>query len=211
MSLGRPVGPTPQALATLDLDTIERRLAAHTPDLAPSSRRRGWQAATAVVLAPGADGLGLTVIERATRAGDRWSGHMALPGGKHDPADPDLGTTARRETHEEVGLVLDAPVGRLADHHSRSRPGIVATFVFTLPEQRPLRPQPDEVADAWWMPMAALTDPARHTTLRRAGVPFPGIAHEGRTIWGLTLGTLSRFVRALDVDPSGDASEATAG
>jgi 8-oxo-dGTP pyrophosphatase MutT (NUDIX family) len=45
-------------------------------------------------------------IKRAGRAGDRWSGHTALPGGKRDPADIDDRAAAIRETQEEVGLDL---------------------------------------------------------------------------------------------------------
>ena len=45
-------------------------------------------------------------IKRAGRAGDRWSGHTALPGGKRDPEDADDLAAAVRETKEEVGLDL---------------------------------------------------------------------------------------------------------
>jgi 8-oxo-dGTP pyrophosphatase MutT (NUDIX family) len=45
-------------------------------------------------------------IKRAGRAGDRWSGHTALPGGKRDPTDADDLAAAIRETKEEVGLDL---------------------------------------------------------------------------------------------------------
>lgn len=47
-------------------------------------------------------------IKRAGRAGDRWSGHTALPGGKRDPQDADDVAAAIRETREEVGLDLTA-------------------------------------------------------------------------------------------------------
>lgn len=45
-------------------------------------------------------------IKRAGRAGDKWSGHTALPGGKRDPKDADDLAAAIRETKEEVGLDL---------------------------------------------------------------------------------------------------------
>ena len=45
-------------------------------------------------------------IKRAGRAGDRWSGHTALPGGRRDPLDADDRAAAIRETMEEVGLDL---------------------------------------------------------------------------------------------------------
>ena len=57
-------------------------------------------------------------IKRATRIGDRWSAHIALPGiltcahgdlllgGRRDPEDTDDRAAAERETREEVGLTL---------------------------------------------------------------------------------------------------------
>lgn len=184
--------------ASLDLITAEQRLTRHQPgDLADTGRSRGWQAATAVVIAPGSENLEIALLQRTERRGDPWSGHMALPGGKRDPEDPDLRATAAREAYEELGLVLTQPVARLDDHHGTTRPGMVATFVFTLERRTPLDPQPTEVAAAWWVPLPALLDPANAVRHRWAGVPFPGVAHEGRVIWGLTHRSLQAFVGAL--------------
>ena len=47
-------------------------------------------------------------IKRAAREGDRWTSHVALPGGKRDPEDEDDKATAVRETIEEIGLDLTA-------------------------------------------------------------------------------------------------------
>jgi hypothetical protein len=48
----------------------------------------------------------LLFIKRAARIGDKWNGHVALPGGKRDPEDADDAVTAMREAHEEVGIDL---------------------------------------------------------------------------------------------------------
>lgn len=45
-------------------------------------------------------------IKRASRVGDRWTGHVALPGGKRDPEDADDRAAAIREASEEIGLDL---------------------------------------------------------------------------------------------------------
>ena len=47
-------------------------------------------------------------IKRAARIGDRWTGHIAFPGGKREAADSSDRATSSRETREEIGLNLDS-------------------------------------------------------------------------------------------------------
>lgn len=47
------------------------------------------------------------LIKRAARTGDRWTSHIALPGGKRDPGDSSDAATSVRETREEIGLELE--------------------------------------------------------------------------------------------------------
>ncbi|MTV26288.1 NUDIX domain-containing protein [Nitriliruptoraceae bacterium ZYF776] len=195
---GGPVGPRGRTVseagaagaaagaAILTLDDVAARVGARADGRDPARDRDRWQAATALVLAPGDDGLAAAFIQRVERPGDRWSGQMALPGGKRDPEDPDLAATAAREAAEEVGLELGTPLGRLADQRGRVRSGLVATYVFGLAEQHPMVPQPTEVQGAFWIPLTTLFDPGSAVRYRWAGIPFPGIAHGPRVIWGLT-------------------------
>lgn len=178
--------PPPTDPARLDLATVTDRLARTPVHVEATHPEHAWQAAVAVVLAPGDDGLAMAFIERTVRNGDRWSGQMALPGGRREPGDADLAATARRETAEEVGLTLPAPVGRLDDQRGRTTKGLVAPFVFALDERPALVPEPTEVAAADWIALSFLFDPGNAVKHRFLGVPFPAIGHRERAIWGLT-------------------------
>lgn len=157
----------------------------------------------AVVLTPDPDSV--LLIRRADREGDRWSGHIALPGGRWQPEDPDLVATARRETFEEVGVDLSGvePIGVLDDLAPRTSvlpPILVRPFVFVLPAPKPLHPN-HEVAGAWWLPLAELTRPgsaepiefSRYGTLvRTVGYRLPmGV------LWGMTERILTPLVQIL--------------
>lgn len=189
--------------ASLDLGTIRARMGGHVPATHPPNRP--WQAATAVVIAPCDGQPAVAFIRRAERPGDRWSGDMALPGGVRSPHDADLADTARRETHEEIGVPLPAPDGRLDDHRGRTRRGLVAAYVFVLDHLPELEPNPREVAEALWIPLTTLFDPAAATTTRWAGIPFPAVDYDGRVIWGLTHRIVQTLGSALDIEPVASA------
>jgi 8-oxo-dGTP pyrophosphatase MutT (NUDIX family) len=184
----------------LGLDDVRDRVARYRPRTRSPGSRSPWQAATALVVAAGEAHLEVAFIERTQRPGDRWSGQMALPGGKRDHDDADLAATAAREAREEVGIALPGPVGRLDDQGGRVTRGMVATYVFTLEDQPAMTPHPGEVADALWIPLPALFAPEAAVRYRWGGMPFPGLAHEGHVIWGLTHRILGTFADALGLE-----------
>ena len=47
-------------------------------------------------------------IKRSARKGDRWTSHIAFPGGGRDPGDDDDQATSVRESMEEVSMDLTA-------------------------------------------------------------------------------------------------------
>ncbi|PWN29451.1 hypothetical protein BDZ90DRAFT_213714, partial [Jaminaea rosea] len=110
-------------------------------------------------------------IKRATRPTDKWSAHVAFPGGRRDETDEDGLYTAMRETWEEVGLDLAdrdfVNVGQLDDREITSSLGkrllmVLSPFVFiqTTPFSHHPELQPTEVASAHWVPLSHLYTPA---------------------------------------------------
>ena len=164
----------------------------------------------ALALAGSEDRLSLCFIRRAEAPGDRWSGQMAFPGGRSEPHDRRATVTAMRETREEVGLELaeEQLLGGLSEvdvHHRGKELGMVLSgFVFYLgAELRPLTPN-EEVAEAYWIDVDHLWNPANVTSLewrREPAAPlatFPGIRYRDQIIWGLTFRILTTLAEVLD-------------
>ncbi|HJR16975.1 MAG TPA: CoA pyrophosphatase [Gemmatimonadales bacterium] len=160
-------------------------------------------AAVAAVLTPDPDAI--LLIRRADRAGDPWSGHIALPGGRHEPGDQDLVATAVRETGEEVGFQLSASsfAGTLEDVIPRTPvlpPIAVRPFVFLLPATPLLVPNP-EVASARWVPIDDLLRPGVHhpVHLELLGQSREVQAYqlEDGIVWGMTERILTNLIEHL--------------
>ena len=145
-----------------------------------------------MVLVPAPDAL--LLIRRAERAGDPWSGHMALPGGRRAAGDPDLAATAIRETAEEVSLELTEPamLGSLDDVIPRTPvlpPIAVRPYVFLLPERPPLVPNP-EVAAVQWVLLDRLLHPETYHSvslqIRGESRDMPAYQLDSGIVWGMT-------------------------
>lgn len=183
------------------IEEVRAALAGHEPKtVAPAPPRR---AAVAVALRDDAGPLEMLFIERASRAGDPWSGHMAFPGGRVDGTDPGPREAAERETLEEVGLSLAGSelLGQLDDMQGMpgtARQLVVSAYVYHVADPSPLVPN-YEVRESFWFPVRSLLDPGlhvQHPMVRGSRTHFPGIlvGEPGRhVIWGLTY----RFLEGL--------------
>lgn len=188
-------------MTDLTLDDVRDRLAARTPWRADRAGR--IEAAVALTLAPGADGLELLLIKRASRAGDPWSGQMALPGGHREPGDASLLETARRETREETAIDLGTGdrLGELDDLRPSTPhlpPVVVRPFVFGLRE-RPRVTGSHEVALHLWVPCNRLASAAVTEEIEVRGRPLVvrGYRVGSHLVWGMTERILTPFFQLL--------------
>jgi 8-oxo-dGTP pyrophosphatase MutT (NUDIX family) len=178
------------------------------------------RAAVAAVVREADRGLELLFIRRAEDPDDRWSGHMAFPGGRQEPGDPDLEATAVRETIEEIGLDLRAQgelLGGLDEIHAmaRGRPVdlSIAPFVFGLHGKAHLTLS-DEVTSLHWLPLDDLLGKRHLSTYdyvhEGATLHLPCLRVEDVVIWGLTF-RMFGSLRALLRDAGAPAFVSRAG
>ena len=99
------------------------------------------------------------VITRRTSKLRQHPGQWALPGGRLDEGE-DARSAALRETHEELGVRLDpnAILGLLDDYPTRSGYTITPVVVWGGSDLT-MNPNPDEVAEVYWVPLADLERP----------------------------------------------------
>ena len=141
-------------------------------------------------------------MKRVERAGDPWSGHISLPGGRHEAGDPDMLATAIRETHEELGI--DLAGARLLGNLPVLQPftsgpmGMEVTpFVFCT--HAAVEPQPGpEAESAFWLPLELAASGAIDGTYTYPGTTrtWPSWQYESHTIWGLTWRILGELIAA---------------
>ncbi len=132
-------------------------------------------------------------------------GQLGFPGGKPEPGDADLLSTALREAEEEVGLdpaaveVLAAlpPLDTLATGFR------VHAYVGRVAADTSWRLDAAEVAGILTPPVSLLADPQARATLPFTSNAFPepllveGVDVDGHVLWGMTLRLLDRMLPRL--------------
>jgi len=146
----------------------------------------------------------LLFTERSEEVADH-KGQVSFPGGQSHPEDPDLGTTALRETYEEIGLApRDVRVlGKL-------EPMLTVTNFWVTPVvgafdwPHSFRPAPVEVREVFGVPLPWLADPANVEWMERDH-PITGekvitamyAQFSGHIIWGVTARIVLQVLAAL--------------
>ena len=148
------------------------------------------------------------LLTRRTHEMSTHSGQIAFPGGKSDPDDRNADATALREAFEEVGLASEyiEVLGRLPTYVTGTA-FVITPIVALVRPGFTLVPNPDEVAEAFEVPLEFLMNPAHH---KRHAMQWQGVTREwfsmpfhdtssGKEhfIWGATAGMLRNFYRFL--------------
>ncbi len=186
----------------MELDEFLLRFQLHRPLLGETLRLTELK--PAAVLLPIVErpaGLAL-LLTRRSLALRHHAGQICFPGGRQDAQDRDLIQTALRETREELDIAPEQVqvLGMLPGHHTVSRYH-VTPVLGVVAANAIIRPYPDEVAEAFELPLSPLLEPRNFQLQRmlRHGreLEVCGIQLQGRLIWGATARILLQLARQI--------------
>lgn len=165
-------------------------------------------AAVAILLRTRGEEFEVLLLQRAERVGDRWSGHISLPGGREEEVDDSLLATAMRETFEETSIDLERTatlLGRMAPIQARARgemiPLGITPFVFRQVEDSAIRLNEEAVASFWFPLRRAASGELSATFEKRYDgevLSLPCWDFEGFRVWGLTHQMLRLFLACAE-------------
>jgi len=173
------------------------------------------KSAVLVLFYPGEDGKPEFCLQQRPEYKGRFSGQISLPGGKAEPGDISLESTALRETFEEIGVGPEE-ITILSDLTKVPVPTFVAPFIgFCKSKRKPLfKPDEREVAEILnvkvsdlldgtnvqmtkrMLPLPPMTDMSK---LVETSVPYYNLC--GKEVWGLTASILSEVKEILLLEP----------
>lgn len=139
------------------------------------------------------------------------AGQISFPGGGMQADDRDYVAAALRETHEEVGIPPERiEISGYLGLYRTVTDYCVLPVVGFVPPEIPLRPDPNEVTEAFEVPLDYLMDPDNHERHSRKWNGqvryFYAIPYRDYYIWGATAAMLVDFHRR--VFSAGACSEA---
>ena len=178
---------TPPAAATLD---ALPRLLLDPAEASALEVRGGTDSAVLVALyADARDVLHAVLTERRADM-RRHAGEISFPGGRRDPTDPDLPSTALREAHEEIGLhpgVVQI-IGALQPTPTIATGYAIYPFVGLIAPGHEWELSPREVAEVLEWPLAEIEAGYARRRLLRRGIPIRTDTYVigDKLIWGAT-------------------------
>lgn len=161
--------------------------------------------AVLILLVQRPEGLSVLFTQRSARL-RAHGGQVSFPGGRAEPSDPSPAATALREAQEEIGLDPAAAtvLGTMPPYLTRTG-FLVTPVVATAALPLELRPDPNEVAEIFEVPLDVLLAPgtlARYSTqVGGASRLFYGCVWQDRFIWGATAGMLVHLRETLTDAP----------
>lgn len=159
------------------------------------------EAAVLIPLIERASGIRVLYTERRHDLPEH-PGQISFPGGRAEAGDADLGMTALREAHEEIGLPPDEVqiAGYMPAQAIITGYAAVPVVGFVPGDFAPV-PDAREVADVFEVPLEFLLDPASAIRdLRvRDGVELPMWEYhwEEHRIWGATALMTYNFIKVI--------------
>jgi 8-oxo-dGTP pyrophosphatase MutT (NUDIX family) len=114
-------------------------------------------------------------------------GEISFPGGVRHEEDPDLVTTALRETEEELGIPPSAVevLGALPPVHTVVSGYVIVPFIGHLPTLPEMVPSEIEVAEVLQLDLARLAK-VEQEVLATSGSSWHSYELDGSLVWGAT-------------------------
>jgi 8-oxo-dGTP pyrophosphatase MutT (NUDIX family) len=142
------------------------------------------------------------VFTQRTETVETHKGQVSFPGGMVEESDRDIVYTAIREGFEEIGLMeADLDVVGLLDDLATPTGFIITPVVVLARPSVPFRPNADEVAGVFEVPLAFFADPANgrmeYLMVEGRQREVWHYTTEGHTIWGATAAIVRSLLRVL--------------
>ncbi len=161
-----------------------------TPSAASHIEVRGSVPSAVLVALYERDGQLFTVLTERRHDLSIHAGEISFPGGRRDPQDPDLLTTALREAHEEIGLPPDQVevIGALQPTPTIATGYAIYPFVGIISHEQQWLVSEREVAQVLELSLASLIDGYERRRIVRRGMPIWTDTYlvDGHLIWGAT-------------------------
>lgn len=209
-----PWAGLPAQRRRVSLQHVMQAIAATRPRLLPSPATvpAGSAPSGVLVLLYEHHGEPWVVLTRRAWHLRHHAGEVSFPGGRREPDDADLWTTARREASEEIGLASAGVrhIGRLDSFVTVGSRSLVCPYVATVDERPDLVADPAEVDAVLHVALSELTDPdVWREEVWSLGAALGGertmtfFELHGDTVWGATAAVLRRLLSVATL--GGDA------